>query len=55
MVMDYAAYATQNPVFANAILKTRPMSGEPNAFVEKVERGSDGLYRFYTYGFFRTK
>ena len=51
MVMDYAAYATQNPVFANAILKTRPMSGEPNAFVEKVERGSDGLYRFYTYGF----
>jgi len=51
MVMDYAAYATQNPVFANAILKTRPMSGEPNAFVEKVEKGSDGLYRFYTYGF----
>jgi hypothetical protein len=51
MVMDYAAYAAQNPTFANAILKTRPMSGEPNAFVEKVERGSDGLYRFYTYGF----
>jgi hypothetical protein len=51
MVMDYAAYAAQNPIFANAILKTRPMSGEPNAFVEKVERGSDGLYRFYTYGF----
>ena len=51
MVMDYAAYATQNPTFANAILKTRPMSGEPNAFVEKVEKGADGLYRFYTYGF----
>lgn len=51
MVMDYAAYAAQNPVFANAILKTRPMSGEPNAFVEKVEKGADGLYRFYTYGF----
>jgi len=27
------------------------MSGEPNAFVEKVEKGADGLYRFYTYGF----
>lgn len=51
MVMDYALYATQNPVFANSILKARPMTGEPNAFVEKVEKGPDGLYRFYTYGF----
>lgn len=51
LIMDYAEYGAQNPVFATAILKARPMPDDPSAFVEKVELGSDGRYRFYTYGF----
>jgi hypothetical protein len=51
LIMDYASFAAQDPVFANAILKSRAIPGEPNSFVEKVERGSDGKYRFYTYGY----
>lgn len=51
LIMDYASFAAQDPVFANAILKSRALPGEPNSFVEKVERGSDGKYRFYTYGY----
>jgi hypothetical protein len=51
LIMDYAEYGAQNPVFATAILKARPMPDDPNAFVEKVELSSDGRYRFYTYGF----
>ena len=51
LIMDYASFAAQDPVFANAILKSRALPGEPNSFVEKVELGSDGKYRFYTYGY----
>jgi hypothetical protein len=51
LIMDYASFAAEDPVFANAILKSRALPGEPNSFVEKVERGSDGKYRFYTYGY----
>lgn len=51
LILDYANYASFNPVFANSVLKNKALSEDPNSFIEKVEKGPDGLYRFYTYGY----
>lgn len=50
-IVDYANYSVQDPVFGNAVLKDRPMPASPGQFIEAIELGADGLYRFKTYGY----
>lgn len=51
LILNYAEFASQNPVFANSVLKDKPLPGNPNSFVEKVVFGDNGLATIYTYGY----